>query len=83
MASIQERLDALERSAEDRGLTPVAWWIGTDHHDEVLDAVQADEEVSIEMEGGRLGSIDGRDVKLLTESPRRFALWCEEGALDL
>lgn len=83
MASVRERLGTLERAARERGLTPVAWWIGSAHHDEVLHELQADEATSIEMEGELLAGIDDRDVKVLTESPQRFALWCEEGALDL
>lgn len=83
MASVQERMRSLESAARERELTPLAWWIGTEHHDEVLAELQDDDQVPLDLEGGRLAAIDGREVKVLTESPRRFALWCEEGALDL
>jgi hypothetical protein len=83
MPSVQQRLHALETAAEDRELTPVAWWIGTAHVDEVTQALVADEDVTVDTDGGRLAAIDDREVKVLTESPERFALWCEEGALDL
>lgn len=82
MASVEQRLRALEEAADERGLTPLAWWIGLDHHDEVLEALQT-EGIELETEGDRLSEIEGRDVKVLDESPERFALWCEEGALDL
>lgn len=81
MASVREKLDTLAHAAEERDLTPVAWWIGTAHHDEVLEALADDP--GVETQAGRLVEIDGLDVKLLTESPRRFTLWCKEGALDL
>jgi hypothetical protein len=83
MATVVDRLEALEEAAQDRGLTPVAWWIGQAHHDEVREALSQAEGVAVETEGHRLTSIDGREVKVLDESPHRFALWCEEGALDL
>jgi len=83
MASVHERLRTLEDAADERDLTPVAWWIGTAHHDEMLAALADDEDTEISTEGQRLRAIDGRDVKVLDESPQRFALWCEEGALDL
>lgn len=83
MDAVRERLEALEDAAGERGLTPVAWWIGSTHHDEVRQALAEEEAWSIETEDGMLVAIEGRDVKILTESPRRFALWCEEGALDL
>jgi hypothetical protein len=78
MATVEAKLDALERVADDRELTPVEWWIGRDHQDEVLETAE-----DVETDGGLLVELRGRDVKLLTESPERFALWCEEGALDL
>lgn len=83
MDAVRERLHALEQAAGERGLTPVAWWIGSAHHDGVRDALVDDEAWTLETEEGMLVAIDGREVKVLTESPRRFALWCEEGALDL
>lgn len=83
MAQPRDKLAALRRCADQRDLTPVAWWIGRAHHDDVLDDVRSAEDVSVRTEGGRLSSIDGLDVKVLTETPDRLALWCEEGALDL
>lgn len=83
MASVRDRLDALEAAADERDLTPVAWWIGTEHVDEVVDALRGDDAVDVTLDDGLLAAIDDREVKVLTESPHRFALWCEEGALDL
>lgn len=81
MATVQEKLEALEAEARQRGLTPVAWWIGEAHHEDALEALSA--EPGTVVEAGRLVQARDLDVKLLTESPNRFALWCEEGALDL
>ncbi len=81
MPSARRKLDALRSAARERGLTPVAWWIGRRHHDAVLDELADDPSTSVE--AGRLVEIHGLEVKVLTESPERFALWCEEGALDL
>lgn len=82
MASPREKLEALRGAAEERGLTPVSWWIGEHHHDQVLEAL-AEEDAHVEVEAGRLTRIHGLDVKVLTESPMRLALWCKEGVLDL
>lgn len=83
MASTVEKLEALRSAAEERGLTPVAWWIGEHHHERALEELSSEEGVEVEVQAERLTRIEGLDVKLLTESPARFALWCEEGALDL
>lgn len=81
MPSTREKLEALRASAEERDLTPVAWWIGEQHHDQALDELA--DEPQVEVEAGRLVSIGSLEVKLLTETPDRFALWCREGVLDL
>lgn len=83
MASPIDRLQALQDAARRRELTPLAWWIGTDHHDEVVKSLHQAEGTDFSMEGHKLASIDDLDVKVLTETPERFALWCEEGALDV
>lgn len=80
MATMEDKLDALSRAADERGLTPVSWWIGRAHHDTVVEEL---DDGRLELEAGRLTAIDGLEVKVLTESPQRLALWCEEGALDL
>lgn len=83
MARPRDKLAALQEAAEERGLTPLSWWIGTRHHDDVRDALEHADDLAVETEGDRVTQIEGLPVKLLTESPERFALWCEEGALDL
>lgn len=83
MASTREKLEALSTAARERGLTPVSWWIGERHHPRALKELDEAEDVEVEVQAGRLTEIEGLDVKVLTESPDRFALWCEEGALDL
>ncbi len=81
MPAPREKLDALLRSAQDRGLTPRAWWLGTIHHAAVLDELGGEQ--GSRVEAGRLVELDGIEVKLLSESPDRFALFCDEGILDL
>lgn len=81
MATVRDRLDALTKAAGERGLTPRAWWLGRDHHDDVREAVADDP--STRVEAGRLVELEGLEVKLLSESPDRFALFCDEGILDL
>lgn len=81
MPSIRRRLEALQAEAQARELTPVAWWIGARYHEQALDELGSDE--NVETKAGRLVSIGELDVKVLTESPERFALWCKEGVLDL
>lgn len=81
MASVPRKLEALREEARERDLTPVEWWIGEAHHDDVKAALAETDHAELEAE--RLARIDGLPVKVLTETPDRFALWCEEGALDL
>jgi len=83
MPSTRAKLEALCEAADERELTPVSWWIGRRHHEMAREELVDDEEVDVELEAGRLARVDGLDVKVLTESPDRFALWCEEGVLDL
>lgn len=83
MSSIQAKLEALRQAADERGVTPLAWWIGAHHHDEVRAALVDRDDVELSVEDGMLRSIGGLEVKVLTETPDRLALWCEEGALDL
>ncbi len=82
MATPRKKLDVLEETAKERELTPVSWWIGEHHHDRVRDALEG-EGSQVEVQGGRLTRVRGLEVKVLSESPMRFALWCKEGVLDL
>lgn len=81
MVSAQRRFEILAEDADDRGLTPKAWWLGAEHHEAVKAALADDDRAEVRQ--GRLVAYDGLPVKLLEESPGRFALWCAEGVLDL
>lgn len=81
MTPLAERFEILLADAERRGLTPKAWWLGRTHHDTVRDTMGDEDRVVVE--GPRVVEVDGLPVKVLSESPERFALWCHEGALDL
>ena len=75
------RFHVLLADAEQRRLTPQAWWLGRAHHDE-LRATLA-EHGQVVLDGPRLLTVLDLPVKVLSESPDRFALWCREGTLDL
>lgn len=81
MVAPLRRFEILAEDAQERGLTPKAWWVGLQRH-EAVKGVLADDERA-EFKGGRLVAFDGLPVKLLEESPQRLALWCAEGVLDL
>ncbi len=81
MVSARRRFEILAEDADERGLTPKAWWLGRARHEDVKEALGEDERA--EFREGRLITYDGLPVKLLKESPGRFALWCAEGVLDL
>lgn len=83
MPSTRDKLEALIEAARERELTPVSWWIGARHHDEALADLADAHDLDVAVEAERLTEIEGLEVKVLTESPDRFALWCEEGVLDL
>lgn len=81
MVSVERRFEILKEDADERGLDPKAWWLGHHRHQEALSALEGDARVTLE--GGRMVAYDGLPVKVLAESPERFALWCKEGVLDL
>lgn len=81
MVAPLRRFEILAEDAQERDLSPKAWWVGRECHEAVKDALADDQRA--EFQGGRLVAFDGLPVKLLEESPRRLALWCAEGVLDL